>query len=146
MAALEQIGIDNLKGKTVIDTTNPISGPPGEDGLLEFFAGTKDSLMEALQDKAPEAKFVKAFNSCGYAQMLNPDYGNVKPTMFICGNDAGAKADVKTVLDLFGWEACDLGGVKAARAIEPLCQLWCIRGLGQGKFQHAFKLLTKDEL
>lgn len=144
--ALDQIGIDNLKGKIVIDATNPISGPPDEGGIFPFFAGVKDSLMEALQEKAPEAKFVKAFSSCGLGQMVDPDYGGVKPTMFICGNDADAKTEVKAILDLFGWEAWDVGGVKAARAVEPLCQLWCIRAVGQHKFQHAFKLLTKDEL
>jgi predicted dinucleotide-binding enzyme len=146
VAAVEQIGIDNLKGKVVIDATNPLDGTLEEGGILGFFAGVKDSLMETLQDKAPEAKFVKAFNSCGYGQMVNPDFGGEKPTMFICGNDAAAKAEVKKIVEEFGWEACDMGGVKTARSIEPLCQLWCIRIIGQGKAQHAFKLLTKDEL
>jgi hypothetical protein len=63
------------------------------------------------------------------------------PTMFICGNDESAKATVQEVLDAFGWETEDMGGVEAARAIEPLCILWCVPGfLGRG-WDHAFKLL-----
>jgi predicted dinucleotide-binding enzyme len=144
--AVDQCGINNLKGKIVIDSMNPLDGTFEEGGILGFYAGVKDSLMEALQAKAPDAKFVKALNSCGYSMMINPDFGEVKPTMFICGNDADAKAQVSQIMDLFGWETCDMGGVKTARAIEPLCQLWCIRAYGKGKGYHAFKLLTKDEL
>ena len=62
--------------------------------------------------------------------------------MFICGNDVAAKRIVTGILAQFGWDAADMGQVEAARAIEPLCMLWCIRGfLGQG-WDHAFKLLT----
>jgi predicted dinucleotide-binding enzyme len=61
--------------------------------------------------------------------------------MFICGNDAGAKAEVRGVLETFGWETADMGGVESARAIEPLCMLWCIPGLARNSWTHAFKLL-----
>jgi predicted dinucleotide-binding enzyme len=61
--------------------------------------------------------------------------------MFICGNDKDAKAEVRKILDQFGWETVDLGAVEAARAIEPLCMLWCIPGLAQNSWTHAFKLL-----
>jgi predicted dinucleotide-binding enzyme len=61
--------------------------------------------------------------------------------MFICGNDEAAKKTVTAILDQFGWETADMGGVEAARAIEPLCMLWVIRGLRENKFDHAFKLL-----
>jgi predicted dinucleotide-binding enzyme len=63
--------------------------------------------------------------------------------MFICGNDEGAKTQVKAILDKFGWESEDMGFVEAARAIEPLCMLWCIPGLRQNRWSHAFKLLKK---
>ena len=61
--------------------------------------------------------------------------------MFICGNDAAAKAMVTEVLDQFGWDTEDMGGVEAARAIEPLCMLYCIPGFTRDQWTHAFKLL-----
>lgn len=142
-AALKSAGIDNLKGKTVIDTTNPIADAPPVNGVLQYFTSQNDSLMERLQRAAPEAHFVKAFNCVGNAFMVNPDFGGVKPTMFICGNDAGAKRDVTAILDQFGFEVADMGGVEGARAIEPLCILWCIPGFLAGSWTHAFKLLKK---
>ena len=75
--------------------------------------------------------------------MVDPDFGGTKPTMFICGNDEGAKAEVTQILDTFGWETEDMGSVEAARAIEPLCILWCIPGFAQNTRSHAFKLLKK---
>lgn len=61
--------------------------------------------------------------------------------MFIAGNDAGAKKTVATILDQFGWEVEDMGGAEAARAIEPLCMLWCIPGFASNDWFHAFKVL-----
>ena len=75
--------------------------------------------------------------------MVDPDFGGVRPTMFICGNDSDAKRDVRNILDRFGWDVEDLGAVEAARAIEPLCMLWCIPGLREDRWNHAFKLLRK---
>jgi hypothetical protein len=75
--------------------------------------------------------------------MVNPDFGGIKPTMFICGNDAGAKQEVSGILDLFGFEVEDMGGAQAARAIEPLCILWCIPGFLHNQWVHAFKLLKR---
>jgi 8-hydroxy-5-deazaflavin:NADPH oxidoreductase len=63
------------------------------------------------------------------------------PSMFICGNDEAAKASVKALLTELGWETVDMGAVEAARAIEPLCMLWCIPGLTKNRWTHAFKLL-----
>src|SRR6478609_1440730 len=134
-------GADALKGKTILDTTNPLSDTPPKDGVISFFTGPNDSLMERLQKEVPHAHFVKAFSSVGAPRMVNPDFGGTKPTMFICGDDAGAKTQARTVLDAFGWETEDMGGVTAARAIEPLCVLWCIRGFLRNEWTHAFKLL-----
>jgi len=61
--------------------------------------------------------------------------------MFICGSDAKAKQVVASVLEQFGWESEDMGGVESARAIEPLCILWCLPGFLRGEWTHAFKLL-----
>jgi predicted dinucleotide-binding enzyme len=132
-----------LAGKTVIDATNPIANAPPVDGVLQYFTGPNDSLMERLQKKEPKAHFVKAFSCVGNAFMIDPDFGGQKPTMFICGDDAGAKGEVKAILDAFGWDTVDMGTVVAARAIEPLCMLWCIPGMRGGSWSHAFKLLQK---
>jgi predicted dinucleotide-binding enzyme len=139
--ALEQAGVANLAGKTVIDTTNPIANEPPDHGVIRYFTAANDSLMERLQRKAPQAKLVKAFNSVGNAFMVNPKL-EATPTMFICGDDAGAKSQTTEILTKFGWETADMGGVQSARAIEPLCQLWCIPGMTTGNWMPgAFKLV-----
>lgn len=140
-AALRAAGARALAGKTVVDTTNPIADAPPEKGVLRFFTSLDESLMERLQKEFPEARFVKAFNSVGNARMVNPEYAGGKPTMFVCGNDAAAKAAVARILNQFGWEAEDMGQAEAARAIEPLCMLWCIPGFLRNQWTHAFKLL-----
>ena len=139
--ALQLAGKANLSGKTIIDTTNPIADLPPENGVLRFFSELNDSQMERLQRDFPEARFVKAFNSIGSGKMINPDFGAEKPAMFICGNDQQAKEEVAEITGLFGFEVQDMGLAEAARAIEPLCMLWCIRGFRENKWSHAFRLL-----
>lgn len=141
--AVELCGRDALAGKTVIDATNPIADAPPENGVLRYFTDPNRSLMEILQAVAPEARFVKAFSSVGSAHMVDPDFGGEKPTMFLCGNDEGAKEEVKGILERFGWDHADMGGAEAARAIEPLAMLWCIPGLRANEWSHAFRLLRK---
>lgn len=140
--ALKLVGPKALAGKPIIDACNPIGGGPPINGVLSFFTTHQDSLMERLQKAYPDAHFVKAFNSVGNAQMVNPHFAGGRPTMFICGNDAGAKKIVASICDQFGWDVEDMGTVEAARAIEPLCMLWCIPGIARGDWSpHAFKLL-----
>jgi 8-hydroxy-5-deazaflavin:NADPH oxidoreductase len=135
------IGSATLSGRTVIDATNPIADAPPVNGVLRLFTTQDESLMERLQRLAPAARFVKAFSSVGNSLMVNPQLAGGPPTMFICGSDTAAKADVKGILDQFGWVSEDMGGAEAARAIEPLCVLWCIPGFRQNRWRHAFKLL-----
>lgn len=140
---IESIGVAPLKGKTVIDTTNPIADAPPENGVLKYFTDANNSLLEILQNTIKEANFVKAFNSVGSAFMVDPDFNGIKPTMFICGDNDNAKAEVKTILDQFKWETEDMGKAISARPIEALCMLWCIRGFATNQWSHAFKLLKK---
>jgi predicted dinucleotide-binding enzyme len=144
-AAVREAGAANLAGKLVIDTTNPIAPEPPEDGVLKFFTSPNDSLMERLQRAYPDVKFVKAFNSVGSALMIDPVFpGGARPTMFYCGDDAAAKAVVGRLIEDLGWTGADMGTAKAARAIEPLCQLWCIPGFRENAWtNHAFALLKK---
>src|SRR5215470_18450103 len=127
-SALRAAGSENLAGKPVIDAANPIADLPPVNGVLRFFTNLDESLMERLQREFESARFVKAFSSVGSALMVNPRLEGGKPTMFICGNDDSAKKTVAEILDQFGWETADMGKVEAARAIEPLCMLWCIPG------------------
>jgi hypothetical protein len=140
--ALRAAGVANIAGKIIIDTTNPIADAPPVNGVLKFFTDLNQSLMERLQQEFEAARFVKAFNSVGNACMVNPQFKGGTPTMFICGNDDGAKKAVTGILAQFGWETADMGKAEAARAIEPLCMLWCIPGFLRNDWVHAFKLLT----
>lgn len=129
-----------LAGKTVIDTTNPISGPP-KDGWLPYFTGPNDSLIQRLQKAVPAAKFVKAFNSVGAGLMVKPKLaGGVTPSMFICGDDAGAREVVGGLCRQLGWNVEDVGGSVAGSAIEALCQLWCAPGFMRNDWAHAFAM------
>lgn len=138
--AVEDAGPQHLMRKTVIDTTNPIMESPPENGVLKLFTTHEESLMERLQTQFPEVHFVKAFSCIGSAYMVNPPFKE-KPSMFICGNNDNAKKEVHDILVKFGWEIEDMGKATAARAIEPLCVLWCLPGMLNGQWKHAFKLM-----
>ncbi len=140
-AAARLAGLDNLFGKTIIDTTNPISEDPPVNGVLRFFTSANLSLMESLQKLAPKANFVKAFSCVGSDLMVSPQLPGGKPTMFICGNSDQAKSQIGKILEQFGWEYEDMGKAEAARAIEPLAILWCIPGFQRNDWTHAFKML-----
>jgi len=140
-SALDMAGAAALKGKIVLDTTNPIADAPPENGVLRFFTNLDESLMERLQGKYPDARFVKWFNSVGNALMVDPKVEGGPPTMFLCGNDPEARKTAAGIAEQFGWEPADMGRAAAARAIEPLCMLWCIPGFLRNEWNHAFKLV-----
>ena len=148
-AALDAValaGPDHLRGKVVLDTTNPISHAPPVDGVLQFFTGPNDSLLEQIQAACPGARLVKVFNSVGSDRMVDPQLAGGPPTMFYCGNDEEARGVVRGILQQFGWEPADMGTAVAARAIEPLCLLWCIPGFRDNVWGHAFKVLWGENL
>ncbi len=130
-----------LAGKVVLDATNPIADAAPDQGVLRYFTDMNESLMERLQKRAPAAHFVKAFSCVGNAHMVDPNFAGGKPTMFIAGNSADAKKTASEIITAFGWEIADMGAAPAARAIEPLCMLWCIPGFATNQWHHAFKLL-----
>lgn len=131
---------EKIKGKTVIDTTNPIADTAPENGVLLFFTNINKSLMEDLQEHAPDVNFVKAFSCIGNPFMVDPAFPQ-KPSMFICGNNEHAKSEVREIVEKFGHETEDMGGAEAARAIEPLCILWCIPGFRSNNWSHAFRMM-----
>jgi predicted dinucleotide-binding enzyme len=140
---IELAGLENFNGKPVIDATNPLADAPPVNGVLQYTTGPNESQAEKIQVKIPRAHVIKAFNSVGAARMINPQYKQGVPTMFFCGNNAEAKMTVAEVIKQFGWEPFDCGSIISARAIEPLCMLWCIPGFLNNQWTHAFKLLTE---
>lgn len=139
-SAVQLIGPDNLAQKVVIDVTNPLDMSSGMPPSL--LIGRDDSAGEQVQRWLPKAKVVKAFNTVGNAHMYKPNFTEGKPTMFYCGNDAGAKEVVKTILLSFGWQACDIGDITGSRELEPMCILWVKIGLQSGNWNNAFHLMT----
>jgi predicted dinucleotide-binding enzyme len=141
--AISLAGKEHFFEKIVIDATNPIAAVPPDNGVLKFFTTLEDSLMERIQKIIPDAGVVKAFSCVGNAFMYKPGFKEGRPTMFICGNNEEAKKTVTGILTSFGWDTEDMGRVEAARAIEPLCILWCIPGFIRNQWSHAFKLLKQ---
>lgn len=139
---IELAGPANFAGKTVIDATNPLADEPPVQGILKYTTGPNESLAERIQARIPAAHVVKAFNSVGSGLMVNPHFSQGVPTMFFCGDSEAAKGQVSAIIQQFGWEPYDCGGIIAARAIEPLCMLWCLPGFQRNEWRHAFKMLT----
>jgi predicted dinucleotide-binding enzyme len=129
-----------LAGKVVIDTTNPIAGAP-VGGVLPYFTGPGDSLLQRLQQAVPAGRFVKAFNSVGAGLMVQPALQGGRPTMFICGDDSAAKTVVAGLCEQLGWQAEDVGTSAAGGPVEALCQLWCAAGFLRNDWTHAFAWL-----
>jgi predicted dinucleotide-binding enzyme len=131
---------DELAGKTVIDTTNPLEFSTGKPGL---FIGWSDSLGEQIQRAVPAAHVVKAYNTVGNTLMVDPDLPGGPPTMFIAGNDDAAKATVSELLTSTGWGVSDLGGIEASRHLEAMSMVWVLHGMQTGGWDHAFTMLTR---
>jgi 8-hydroxy-5-deazaflavin:NADPH oxidoreductase len=138
--AVRLAGPDNLRGKIVIDVTNPLEFA---DGRVRLAVGHTDSAGERIQRWIPDSRVVKAFNIVGNAHMVHPDFPGGPPDMFICGNDAAAKAEVTGFLRDFGWPVVDMGGIESSREIESLAMLWINFGFRANTWNHAFKLLRK---
>jgi predicted dinucleotide-binding enzyme len=125
---LALVGRDGLGGKLIIDTTNPLTDDPPQQGVLHSFTGPNESLMERLQRAYPDGRFVKAFNCVGSARMVDPKFAGGRPTMFYCGDNAEAKATVARVLEQFGWEAADMG----VRSVPVRSSRWPSSGASRG--------------
>ena len=138
--ALALAGSANLKGKILVDVSNPLDFSKGmPPTLIPEFCNTS-SLGEEIQKTYPEARVVKALNTMWCGIMLNPGLiANGAHDVFICGNYAEAKAGVKGLLQQFGWQPehiLDLGDITAARGTEMILPVWLrIMGtVGNGAF------------
>jgi 8-hydroxy-5-deazaflavin:NADPH oxidoreductase len=140
-SALDLAGPASFRGKVVMDVTNPLEFEEGKGARLAL--GHTDSGGEQVQRWLPGAKVVKAFNTVGYAHMVDPRFEEGRPDMFIAGDDPDAKKTVTQITESFGWGVIDAGGIEASRLLEPLCILWVDYGVKTGTWNHAFKLLRK---
>ena len=129
---------DELRGKVLIDTTNPLDFSSGSPSL---FVGHSDSLGEQVQRAVPDTRVVKAYNTVGNANMVDPDLRGGPPTMFIGGDSEEAKSTVTTLLEATGWDVVDLGGIETSRYLEPICIAWVLHGIRTGTWNHALRLL-----
>ena len=139
--AIADAGIDNFKGKVVIDAMNPLDFSGGFPPKLSV-AG-EDSLGERVQRALPDARVVKAFNTIGNPYFVDPSFSEGEPTMLIAGNDQSAKDTVRDVLTDFGWSSTvDIGGIEGSRELEAICIVWVKIGGARGAWDHGFKLLV----
>lgn len=141
LGSIKQAGVDNFANKILIDVTNPLAAEPPVNGVPKQFTTPDESLMESIQKLLPTTKVVKALNSVGAFLMYKPSFQGGKGTIFIAGNDQEAKATVAGILESFGWDAEDVGKAEAARAIEPLGQLYVARGMLNNDWAVSFKLV-----
>lgn len=139
-SGLEQTvaGLGDLSGKIVIDCTNPIA--PG----FQLAVGLTTSGAEQVAGWAGGARVVKAFNTTGWENMADPLYDGQPTTMFICGDEAEAKAVVTELAETLGFEVADVGDLTAARFIEPLALVWIKLAITQGHGRTlAFKIVKR---
>ena len=125
--ALRQAG--DLKGKTVIDCTNPLK--PDLSGLA---LGCTTSAAEEIAKAAFGARVVKAFNTA-FAQVYQEEsrlFGSRRAAMLYCGDDGEAKAIVAKLINDVGFEPVDSGPLTSARYLEPLAMLMITLGYGLG--------------
>jgi predicted dinucleotide-binding enzyme len=121
--ALQMAGAENLKGKVLVDTANPIDRSTDRWTLT---VSNTDSLGEQIQRAFPETKVVKTINTVNANVMVDPAKLLERTHVFVSGNDIEAKATVVRILrDWFGWkEIIDLGGIESARSVEMYVLLW----------------------
>ena len=125
LQALETAGAANLEGKTLLDVSNPLDFSQGRTPVLSVC--NTDSVGEQLQRTFPSARVVKGLNTMNCQVMVDPRSVPGEHDLFVCGNDDGAKAEVRELVQSFGWPAeriVDLGDIAAARGLEMYLPLW----------------------
>jgi predicted dinucleotide-binding enzyme len=124
LEALEQAGEDNLNGKILIDIANPLDFSKGMPPTL--LVSNTDSLGEQIQRRFPETKVVKTLHTMNAYLMVDPaQLSATDHTVFVCGDDAEAKATVTELLRSFGWaDIIDLGDITSARGTEMVLPIW----------------------
>ena len=124
LEVLRAAGADHLAGKVLVDIANPLDFSRGFPPTLSVC--NTDSLAEQIQRAFPAARVVKTLNTVNATLMVEPGrLAGGEHTMFICGDDAAAKATVAGLIESFGWrDLVDLGALSNARATEMLLPIW----------------------
>ena len=125
LEALQQAGAANMKGKIIIDVTNPLDSSKGMPPILSI--SNTNSLGEEIQKAFPNSHVVKTLNTMWCGLMVNPRMLKDSHTVFVCGNNADAKTKVKSILKQFGWkdaEIMDIGDITSSRGTESYLPLW----------------------
>ncbi|MEP7055662.1 MAG: NAD(P)-binding domain-containing protein [Actinomycetota bacterium] len=123
--ALRAAGAVNLAGKVLLDISNPLDFSRGMPPSLSV--SNTDSLGEQIQREFPDASVVKSLNTMTAAVMTNPSTVAGAHSVFVSGEDANAKGEVRNLLISFGWppdRIIDLGGIVSARGVEMYLPLW----------------------
>lgn len=139
--AIDLAGKESFKGKTVIDLSNPMDFTDGVPP--KFTATVGNSLGEQVQRSLPDANVVKAFNSIGVAVMTDPKFGGEIATHFIAGDNDVAKAEATKLIEEFGWDVIDVGGIEQSFFLEALASLWVNYAFRTNSWNQAFKLLKR---
>jgi predicted dinucleotide-binding enzyme len=138
-AVVEMAGPENFAEKLVFDATNPLDFSSGE---VHLSIGGTESLGERIQTKLPDASVVKCFNTVSNLQMVDPEFEEGTPPMFICGDDDEAKARTEEILVELGWPGVmDVGDITSARYLEALVPMWVRVGSKLGTWKHAFAVV-----
>ncbi len=125
MEALKLVKPESLRGKTVIDISNPLDFSKGMPPTLVQQYTNTNSLAEEVQKALPGANVVKSLNIVNCQVMVNPKKSGGDPTMFVAGNSGPAKEEVKGILKQFGWsDIIDLGDITGARGMEMILPIW----------------------
>jgi predicted dinucleotide-binding enzyme len=126
LAALRSAGVENLRGKILIQVGNPLETSKGMPPSLTVC--NTNSLGEQVQREFPDVRIVKALNTVNCDIMVEPSRVSGDHDLFICGNDPAAKREVtKFLCEWFGWKPgniIDLGDITNARGTEMFLALW----------------------
>ncbi len=129
-------------GKIVIDVTNPLQFNGDEPPSLTL--GHTISGGEMVQQSLPDSHIVKTLNTIGHANMVQPNYKDGVPAMFLCGDNESAKTHTTALLEELGWkDIVDIGDIEKSRLLEPLCLLWVEYGVARDTWNHAISIIAK---
>lgn len=135
-------GVDNLADKLLVDATNALDFSGGMPPRL--IVPPEGSAGEQVQALAPDAMVVKCWNTVGNPFMTDPSgFEHGPPTMFVCGDHADAKDEVRKILERWGWDVSDVGPLSMSHHLESMCIVWVAHGAATGNWNNAFKILTK---
>jgi 8-hydroxy-5-deazaflavin:NADPH oxidoreductase len=123
MVSLDALAPVDLDGKVLLDVSNPLDFSDGFPPRLSV--ADTDSIAEQIQRAHPEARVVKALNTVNGAVMVDPGRLPEPTTIFVAGDDPGAREAVRELLGELGWvDIVEFPTLEAARGLEMWLPLW----------------------